>query len=283
MFRLLCLIPLAVAVSACQPDPTYVYPEGSIVEVAPAPANTSSDDLSSIIVTDLYPYRDCDGLCERFITTGLPISFAFPKAAYPNRANWKGGPQWNIDLTFDRETMEPFAKTLLASGIPKWNRTRSNMRKYDERGLSISVGSNLDLRQSARGQRSLAAFNSLDPDDTFEVCGFDFFIHQEAYHPQENEGLIRQHERVIGSFEPPHGNYTGVAKLPGSLVELATCTYSSPICMHYFDYEGRQVKFGLPRREFCENQKIAERISRVLDEHRVPIDCDDAVCRKRLD
>jgi hypothetical protein len=274
---------LAVAVSACQPDPTHVYPEGSIVEVAPAPANTSSDDLSSIIVTDLYPYRDCDGLCERFITTGPPISFAFPKGAHPNRANWNGGPQWNIDLAYDRKTMEPFAKTLVKSGIPRYKRTKSNTQKYYDRRLSISIGSNLTLRKTAQGQRSLAAFHSRDPDDTFEICGFDFFMHREAYHPPESVSRLHQEERVIGSFEPPHGNYTGVSKIPGSLVEMATCTYSSPICMHYFDYEGRQVRFGLPRTLFCENQKIAERISRVLHEHRVPIDCDDAVCRKRLD
>lgn len=280
--RFLSLVLLAVAVSACHPDPTYVYPEGSVVKVTPGAANTSSDDLSSIIVTDLYPYRDCDGVCERFITTGIPISFVFPKAAHPNRANWKGGPQWNINLTYDRKTMEPFAKTLLNSGIPKWNRTKSNTREYYKRRLSISIGSNLDLRQTARGQRGLAAFNSLDPDDTFGVCGFDFFLHREAYYTLESEKRIGQERRVIGPVEPPLGYYTGVAKSSDQLVQLAKCTFPSPICMLYFDYEGRQVNFGLPRGQFCESEKFAEGISRILDKHRVPIECDDSGCRKRL-
>jgi hypothetical protein len=237
-----------------------VYEAGDEVRFNNSGPSSLSDDIEMIVVTDLYPYNLNAGPEDRFRVTGPPLSFAFPKAAYGNSENRKGGPQGSIHLRLDRVSLKPYSQLLLENGINKNQRTRSNTAPFRKRLVSVSIRSNY-LRRSVEFLKPYWLLRT-DPSTSFEVCGFifakvdrDFSLYDDKEKPK------------IGNVTVDYAPYKGVSTEGPDKPRVAECGLGSPICVVSFDYSGRHTSFGLPREDFCEEREYVQRLTDFLKKH----------------
>lgn len=259
---------LAIALGllvSCGIDRDKLYEAGDEVRFNNSGPSSSSDDVETIVITDLYPY-DLDAKHsrpeDRFRVTGPPLSFAFPKAAYGNWENRRGGPQGSISLDLDRVSLKPYSQLLLENGINRNQRTRSNTAPFKKRRFSVRVLSNY-LGRSVEVSKPIWMLPT-DPSTSFQICGFTFAKVDRDF------SLYDDHEKPkIGDVTVDYAPYKGVSNEGADKPRVAECGLGSPICVVGFDYAGRQTRFGLPREDFCEESEYVERLTEFLKKHEV--------------
>ena len=229
------------------------------VPVRSGEANWFSSDLETVI-TELYPYQVNRTSEEHYIVSGAPLAFAFPRAAYASYVNGEGGPQAAIDLRVDRRSMQPIGVLMHNAGVADHSLS-IGYRDYQDHDLALTLHSNLVLPSaSVEEERWL----SPSPDEEIgTICGFKF---------QRKEPTPEVYSRApptqIGQRWMPFGTYHGVAIGQEQKARIALCMMSAPICRIGIDYQGRQVRFSLPRAEICDHDRVAAGIVRFLDDHR---------------
>jgi len=251
--------------SGCGGAKDKLYEAGDKVPFNSSGPSSTSDDIETIIVTDLYPYDLAAKETkpdDQFLVTGPPLSFAFPKAAYGNRENREGGPQGSISLDLDRVSLKPYSQLLLENGINKNQRTRRNTAPFQKRRFSVRIQSNY-LRRSVEFSQPYWMLQT-DPSTSFEVCGFtfakvdrDFSLYDDKEKPK------------IGDVTVDYAPYKGVSNERLGKPRVAECALGSPICVVSFDYSGRHVRFGLPREDFCEEREFVVRLTDFLKKHEI--------------
>lgn len=261
-----CALAIAfVLLVSCGIDRDKVYEAGDEVRFNNSGPSSTSDDIETIVVTDLYPYDLAAKELrpeDRFRVTGPPLSFAFPKAAYGNRENREGGPQGSINLDLDRVSLKPYSQLLLENGIDKNQRTRSNTAPFRKRRFSVTILTNY-LGRSVDVSKPIWMLGT-DPSNSFQVCGFtfakvdrDFSLYDDRVKPK------------IGDVTVDYAPYKGVSIEGSQQPRLARCGLGSPICLVSFDYSGRHIRFGLPREDFCEEREYVERLTEFLKKHEI--------------
>jgi hypothetical protein len=247
---------------SCGNDQNRLYEAGDEMRFNNSGPSSSSDDIETIVVTDLYSYDLDAGPKDRFRVTGPPLSFAFPKAAYGNSENREGGPQGSIYLDLDRVSLKPYSQLLLENGINKNHRTRRNTAPFRKRRFSVDIASNyLDRSVEFSSQNWLLGS---DPSTSFQVCGFKFAKVDRDF------SLYDDHEKPkIGDVAVDFAPYKGVSIEEFYQPRLARCGLGSPICLVSFDYSGRRVTFGLPREDFCEEHEYVVRLTDFLKKREI--------------
>ena len=248
--------------SACgpRPGPDGLFPAGTSVPVRLDSAHLIMVD-DTRVRTDLYPYRRSEGAESlRYITTGPPLSFVFPRSAYAAYANAEGGPQAKVRLHIDRETMRPIGAMIAetARRQPDWVQRSYRGDGFVDRDLSIDVASNYlghGFSDSVRGTRNMAARQRRT-----KVCGFQLWV-SPSYLPPP-----KQRNFVAGVDLMAH-DYRGITD--AAAPSLVVCTASSSICRISFGFHGREVIYSLPKPQLCDHPRMTGNVRRLLARHRV--------------
>lgn len=266
---LVVVVSLVPSCSAAPGDPgdLEIVPIGSVARANQGASTQLTADETPIVV-DLYPYEDRDPASEgypenQYIVSGPPLRFVFPKSALRTLPNWGGGAQNEIQLGYDRKTLEPIGRLL--ANRPEGERIwQTYHRDYYNRNLSIVVeGNALDLtmdemervRRKRYGAEPIAA----------EMCGFDVIVDPNSWAEPGSPDV------TIGGQTLPADSYYGIAQSPASKTRLLNCRFGARICRLTFGYENRQVSYSLPHDLVCEHEKYSDKITSILERHRVEL------------
>jgi len=263
------LILAAIAVSAAALVALSQTEAGSAQTVIPRSGGAGGyvEDMTPVDVS-LWEYSDK----RTYVTTGKSITFRVPKAYFVMSEDREGGPQFSIDLTFDRVNRRPWLVGGTGETAPK-GREGNAVRQSSKVGLALKTYGFVnavfprDRIESGGGIGAGPGWSATRVEG--EHCGFDLFQRKEPW-GVGNLGNGKVFDPRVDQA-PPFNRAMRLARPHGvdTYDRIVTCTpvagLEYPWCTMGADFEGWPMTLWFSGEHVCQIDALLLQVHRLLE------------------
>jgi hypothetical protein len=237
-----------------------IYPPGSTVRATVSVRRVLTLD-DTPVRTELYPYSASEPR-NPDIVSGPPIAFVFPKFVYWTEENRSGGPQYSIELLFDRITLRPIGSLMAGRRYTPTNDLQKvYSSEFRSRDLNLRIDSNFVRGSMDFSDRYFDTNSDLSP-VIGRACGFEF-------KRDLSRGLRAGPPLLVDGFNLNSATLEGRATAQGNPSRLIRCSQFTRSCRVSFGIANRVASYAIDKRRLCEHRDLTPRIYATIIKHRV--------------